>query len=209
MQENIFHNPTLISYVVKTMKEKYPGAQVGKTVIQNLLYLISKKGVCDFDYSLYHYGPYSSQVSSELNFAEDIGAITIDWIPEKGYFISLGPMFSSRLLLQNTKEIERDAVNKVVQEYGSYNAIELSIIATALFLKENFRVKDQSNLEDVVSSLRPQYDKMRISTLLANRLHRLEIKTIDHLQSKISADLAIQVGSIPDLDHTKSPQIKT
>jgi hypothetical protein len=203
MQENIFHNPTLISYVVKTIREMYPAAQVGKTAIQNIVYLLSRKGVCDFDYSLYHYGPHSSQVSSELNFAEEIDVIAIDWIPEKGYSISPGPMFSSRLLLQNTKETERDAVNKIVQEYGSYNAIELSIIATGLFLKENFGVKDQSSLEDVVSSLRPQYDKMRISNLLGNRLHNLEIKTIDHLQPKISADLAIQVGSIADLDYTK------
>lgn len=203
MQENIFHSPTLISYLIKAMKETHPTAQVGKTVIQNLVYLLSRKGVCDFDYSLYHYGPYSSQVSSELNLAEEIGAIAIDWVHEKGYFISPGAMCSSKLLLQNTEKTERDIVDEVVQEYGAYNAIELSIIATALFLKENFGVNDKGNLVEVVSSLKPQYDKERISDLLANTLQSWEIKTIAHLQSNITADLAIQCGSAFDPDCTE------
>ena len=203
MQENIFHNPTLISYVVKTMKETYPDAQVGKTVIQNLVYFLSRKGVCDFDYSLYHSGPHSSQVSIELNFAEEIGAVAIDWIPDKGYFISPGTMCSSKLLFQNTEKTERDVIDEVVQEYGAYNAIEISIIATALFLKENFGVNDQSNLEDVVLSLRPQYNKTRISDLLANTLRSWEIKPIAHLQPKISANLALQCGIALDPDCTE------
>lgn len=198
MLENIFHNPTLISYVVKTMKEMYPDAQVGKTVIQNLIYLISRKGVCDFDYSLYHYGPHSSQVSNELNFAEEIGAIAIDWIPERGYFIFPGPMCSPKLLLQNTKETERDVVNEVVQEYGAYNAIELSIIATALFLKENFGVNDGGNLVEVVSSLRPEYSRERTSDLLANTFKSWDIKSVAHLQSNIPVDLEVQCGSACD-----------
>ncbi|MCK4820643.1 hypothetical protein KA005_33065, partial [bacterium] len=134
MPENIFHDPTLISYVVKRIKETYPATQISKTIIQKLVYLLSRKGGVDFDYSLYHYGPYSSQVSSELNFAEEIDFIVIDWIPEKGYFISPGPMYSSKLLLQNTEKTERDAINEIAQKYGAYNAIELSIITTALFL---------------------------------------------------------------------------
>ena len=178
MSENIFHNPTLISYIIKRIKETYPAKQISKTIIQKLVYLLSRKDIVDFDYSLYHYGPYSSQVTSELNFAEEIDFIVIDWIPEKGYFISPGPMYSSKLLLQNTEKTERDAINEIAQKYGAYNAVELSIITTALFLKENFGVNDKSDLVEVVSSLKPQYNKERISNLLANTLQSWEIKAI-------------------------------
>lgn len=203
MPENIFHDPTLISYVVKNIKETYPEKQISKTIIQKLVYLLSRKNVVDFDYSLYHYGPYSSQVSSELNFAEEIDFIVIDWIPEKGYFISPGPMYSSKQLLQNTKKAERDAINEVIQKYGAYNAVELSIITTALFLKENFGVNDKSKLVEVVSSLKPQYNKERISNLLANTLQSSEIKTIVNLRSNVHEDLAIQYGSVFNPDYTK------
>ena len=104
MPENIFHNPTLISYVIKNIKETYPEKQISKTIIQKLFYLLSRKDVVDFNYSLYHYGPYSSEVSNELNFAEEIDFILIDWIPEKGYFISPGPMYSSKQKLQNIEK---------------------------------------------------------------------------------------------------------
>ncbi|MBC8468875.1 MAG: hypothetical protein H8D56_05335 [Planctomycetes bacterium] len=203
MPENIFHNPTLISYIVKSIKETYPEKQISKTFIQKLFYLLSRKDVVDFDYSLYHYGPYSSQVSSELNFAEEIDFIVIDWIPEKGYFISPGPMYSSKLLLQNTEKTERDAINEVAQKYGAYNAIELSIITTALFLKENFGVNDKSNLVEVVSSLKPQYNKERISNLLANTLQSWEIKTMANLLSSAHEDLAVQYGNVFNPDYTK------
>ena len=203
MPENIFHNPTLISYIVKSIKETYPEKQISKTFIQKLFYLLSRKDVVDFDYSLYHYGPYSSQVSSELNFAEEIDFIVIDWIPEKGYFISPGPMYSSKQLLQNTEKTERDAINEVAQKYGAYNAIELSIITTALFLKENFGVNDKSKLVEVISSLKPQYNKERISNLLANTLQSWEIKTTVNLRSNIHEDLAIQCGSVFNPDYTE------
>lgn len=203
MPENIFHNPTLISYVVKRIKETYPATQISKTIVQKLIYLLSRKDIVDFDYSLYHYGPYSSQVSSELNFAEEIGVIVIDWIPGKGYFISPGPMYSTELLLKNTEKTERDTVDEVIQEYGNYNSIELSIITTALFLNKNFGVNDKDNLLEVVSSLKPQYDKERISNLLANTLQNWEIKTIDQLRSNIPIDLAIQRESAFNTDYTE------
>jgi len=182
MSENIFHDPALISYVVKRIKETYPVTQISKTIIQKLVYLLSRKNIVDFDYSLYHYGPYSSQVSSELNFAEEIDFIVIDWIPEKGYSISPGSMYSSKQLLQNTQKVERDAINEIVQKYGSYNAIELSIITTALFLKEKFGVNAKSKLVEIVTSLKPQYNKERISNLLANTLQNWKMPTEDSVQ---------------------------
>lgn len=204
MPENIFHNPTLISYVVKRIKETYPEKQISKAIIQKLFYLLSRKDAVDFDYSLYHYGPYSSQVTSELNFAEEIDFIVIDWIPEKGYFISPGPMYSSKLLLQNTEKIERDTMDEVIQEYSNYNSIELSIITTALFLNKNFGVNNKDNLVEIVSSLKPQYDKERISNLLANTLHNWEIKTIEQSRSNIPINFATQCESVIIKDYTEA-----
>ena len=90
MRESIFKGPALVAYLVKRMSETYPDKQVGKTVIQKLLFLLTRAGVVDFDYAMYHYGPYSAQALSELNFAEDIGAVEIVWVPNEGYFITPG-----------------------------------------------------------------------------------------------------------------------
>jgi len=170
MEVNIFHGPALIYYLVKKMKEKYPSSQIGKTVVQKLVYLLSRHGVGNFDYSLYHYGPYSSQVSSEITFAEEIGVLDIKWIPDKGYLISGKPTSSFRNLLSYLDKKEIAKINKIIQKYGRYNATDLSIIATALFLKENFDVNDISNLTLAVASLKPQFDKNKISNLIEETL---------------------------------------
>jgi uncharacterized protein YwgA len=41
-------------YLVDLLKDVSP--QVGKTVVQKMMFLLDKKGVVNYDYSLYHYG---------------------------------------------------------------------------------------------------------------------------------------------------------
>ena len=72
---------------MKSLKQKYPDRQIGKTVIQKMMYLLSRNGIMDFEFSMYHYGPYSSEVAGELNFAERSGIVEISWVDEKGYYI--------------------------------------------------------------------------------------------------------------------------
>ena len=47
-------------YLVDKLEDVSP--QVGKTVVQKMMFLLDKKGVVNYDYSLYHYGPYSPAV---------------------------------------------------------------------------------------------------------------------------------------------------
>lgn len=138
--KSIFKNPALISYLVKKIRIEYPKRQVGKTIIQKMVYLLNRNDAVDFDYSMYHYGPYSSEVSGELNFAQNIGIVQVEWIDDKGYFIeSTAKLKKFEKLIT---EEEKKAIDEIVERFGSFNAIELSIIATAFFLKDNFGVRD-------------------------------------------------------------------
>ena len=161
MNESILRGVAMVSHSVKKLSEKYPDSQIGKTIVQKTMYMLTREGVIDFNYSMYHYGPYSSQVSSEINFAENIGAVEIDWISDKGYFIKpksdeLGGVLS---------EGDKQAIDRVIDKYGGFNAIEISIIATALFVEDNFEVTDTEELVRVVTSLKPQYSN-RIKNIL-------------------------------------------
>lgn len=163
MMESIFWEPALIGYLVKRLNEKYPGNQVGKTVVQKMMYLLTREGVSDFRYSMYHYGPYSSAVSGELNFAENSEIVDIDWIKEKGYSIKPGTALNKfeDLLTEDDKE----KVNEISDKFGNFNAGALSLIATALFLKDNYDVADDE-LPQLVHRLKEKYDVSHISKLL-------------------------------------------
>ena len=144
----------MIGFLVKELLEQQPGKQVGKTVVQKMVYLLTKEGVADFDYSMYHYGPYSDKVSSELNFAEESGLIEIDWKLDKGYFIR--PMDYLNKFEKHVDKREKDAIRRTVEKYGEFNAVQLSFITTALFLEDRFNV-ESSKLVEIVHRLKHNY----------------------------------------------------
>ncbi len=162
MRESIFKGPAMISHLVKTISEKYPEKQVGKTFIQKMVYLLAREGTADFDYSMYHYGPYSGQVSEELDFTENIGAVEIDWAPSKGYFIKSKDTSWEQYLNEGEKRV----IDELVDKYGEFSAIELSIITTSLFIRDNFDVRDKNELIHVVASLKPQPTEAWIKDIL-------------------------------------------
>ena len=162
MNESMLRGVAMVSHLVKKLSEKYPDSQIGKTVVQKTVYILTRDKVIDFDYSMYHYGPYSAQVSGEINFAENIGTVEIDWIPDKGYFIKS----KSNELEGVLSDADKQAINRVIDKYGMFNAIELSIIATALFVKDDFEVNDNEELVRVVASLKPKYGIDRIRNIL-------------------------------------------
>ena len=161
MNKSILRGVAMVSHSVKKLSVRYPDSQIGKTIVQKTMYMLTREGVIDFNYSMYHYGPYSSQVSSEINFAENIGAVEIDWISDKGYFIKP----KSDELEGVLSEDDKQAIDRVIDKYGRFNAIEISIIATALFVEDNFEVNDTEELVRVVTSLKPQYSN-RIKNIL-------------------------------------------
>jgi uncharacterized protein YwgA len=161
MNESILRGVAMVSHSVKKLSEKYPDSQIGKTIVQKIMYMLTRERAIDFNYSMYHYGPYSAQVSSEINFAENIGAVEIDWISDKGYFIKP----KSDELEGVLSEGDKQAIDRVIDKYGGFNAIEISIIATALFVEDNFEVTDTEELVRVVTSLKPQYSN-RIKNIL-------------------------------------------
>jgi len=168
MKDSIFKETALIYYLIKKINEKNPSKQIGKTIVQKLVYLLTTEGIGEFDYSMYHYGPYSAEVSSELDLAKDIGAVEIEWVPSKGYFIRPKEIKSkeNKLLEELLSDEEKQKISSIVEKYSDFNAIELSIIATALFVRANFSVESDEKLVEIVSSIKKQYKKEQIKDFL-------------------------------------------
>lgn len=170
-EKSIFEYPALIGYLVKRLLEKHPNKQVGKTLVQKMIYLLSREGVVDFDYSMYHYGPYSSEVAGESDFAESAGIIDVTWKEKKGYFIKSSSNLATFDLGPNKKK--KQAVDKLVEKYGHFNAIELSIITTAYFLRDDFGVPE-GKLAEVVHDVKPNHhlefiqEKLRDAGVIKN-----------------------------------------
>jgi len=152
--KEMLQGPILVFHLVKVIKEKYPNKQVGKTVIQKLMYLFETRSHEDFDYTMYHYGPYSSKVGGYINKAEALGLIDVKWIPEKGYFIEPNKKGMDKLPIQIEEEKLRQ-LKTVIDEFGEFNADELVMISTAVCLKNSFDMEDPQAIIETVLSLKP------------------------------------------------------
>jgi len=161
----IFRGPSLIFHLVKIAKEKYSNKQVGKTVIQKLMYLYAVRSLEDFDYTMHHYGPYSSKVGEYINMAEALELVEVKWIPEKGYFIEPNKKGMDKLPVQIEEEKLRQ-LETVIDEFGGFTANELSIISTTIYVKNNFGISDPQKIIETVLSLKPNNQMEWIKQLL-------------------------------------------
>lgn len=163
MEESLFKNPALLGYLVKATRDKYPEVQIGKTVVQKLIFLLSRKLPVDFNYEMYHYGPYSNDLDSELRFAENSSIIKIDWNEDYGFFIE--PTDETNKFINLIKKEEKAAIDDIVNKYGKFRAKELAIITTALYLRDNYHFKDDK-LPGIVHQLKQSYTEEEIKKIL-------------------------------------------
>lgn len=168
---SIFKNPALIGYLVDELNKKHPNKQVGKTVVQKMMYFLTREGHTNFNFSMYHYGPYSSGISSELGTAAASGIVNETWHNNEGYYIESGPKKGDFKDL--VSEAEKQAVNQIIEKYGEFNAVEMSIIATAFYIKENFDA-ESNEIAEVVHRLKRNIPLSKIKRILKSFQKELE-----------------------------------
>jgi uncharacterized protein YwgA len=125
--------------------------QLGKTAVMKLLHLL-QDGLnvpLGYRFTLYNYGPYDSNVMSDIEFAESLDRVTVDYQgPDQGYRINAGDKAG---VLPNGVKAK---LTKLMAYFGAMNARELELRSTLLFLSRDF-VGDQ--LIERLRDLKPKY----------------------------------------------------
>lgn len=164
MKDERLKDSMLITYFVKKIEDSIENKQIGKTVIQKMMYLLENECDLDFDYSMYHYGPFSKEVATNLEKAEKKDLVEMRWDKNKGYYINTSK--SDIDFNEYISESEQKTIDKLVEKYGEYNAQELSIIATGLYVKNDHDDISDDKLVELVHELKPKHSKDRIEFLV-------------------------------------------
>ena len=161
---NVLKISTLVYTLIKELSEQYPDTQISKTVVQRMMYLIERELGLDLGFSMYHYGPHSAQVSYCIDFLEELGLIDVNWDIQKGYSVTIKENKKASDVIKDTlTQTEKSVIKEVVHKYGS---LELFIVATALFVKDEFGVKGGEQLVGTIKSLKPEYSDDYIKNTL-------------------------------------------
>ena len=141
-------------------------AQFGKTALQKLVYLLQDAyGVdCGYDFSLYTYGPFTSELLQDLDLVESVGGVEVRPVRKgiDGYHIvphdnAAWVKAQARAFLTDNK----GALGKLIEEYGHYSAKELEIRATMIYvereMKRDSKPVSLDGLVRVVHDIKPYF----------------------------------------------------
>ena len=130
--------------ILARMVTKAPEKKLGRTQVMKLFYFLQelKDVPLGYDFRLFTYGPFDSDVLSDLATACSLNMLlekTIIYSRGYGYEITPGPHAN-----QLTRELEASnpilasQIDDVVREFGSYGAAELELRSTILFVEREF-----------------------------------------------------------------------
>jgi hypothetical protein len=154
----------------------------GRTALMKYCYFLQVIGRVPLGYhfSLYSYGPFDSEVLSDLDSAEAMGGVetSVEYYPRGyGYKIQRG-VRADRVKSLGGSFLEQYAAefDRVTAEFRGWNASELEIASTLVYSdREAARKRENVNLHEIsrrVRDLKPRCGIEQIQ-VYAERLHRL------------------------------------
>lgn len=140
----------------------------GKTALQKLVFFLQEiyQVDCGYDFELYTYGPYDSQLVSDLDLIEHWGCVSVTRVNDLlgGYRIrpteavdSIRGKAAEFLDHEKTKQ----ALANLVLTYGSMTARDLELRATTVYVARNFQRKGETaTIEKIcrlVAQIKPKF----------------------------------------------------
>lgn len=149
MKENSLEK--VIPYLVKRMNEK--ADQVGAASVQAMVYFLTRMGIVNPEFSMYNYGPSSSEVLAVLKKLRDV--LDVSWDPLKGYVIKL----ASNANPAEPEARAKEAVDYLIKKLGEKSPRELSLIAVVLHFRDRL---SEDRIIETVRCMRPQFSEREV-----------------------------------------------
>lgn len=177
----------LISYLAKKLEQIK--AQFGKTAVMKYLYILQEvfNVQLGYEFSLYTYGPYCSDVLSDLDYTEAIDGVKIYSVGSGTGGYCIKPSHKTDEYIKKSKDFlseNIEHINNVIELFGDMSARDLELRTTIIYLYKNYLKNkweiDSNEIATDVRELKPyfsieqivhaynQLDNMKLFTNLCN-----------------------------------------
>lgn len=159
----------LISELTSRLQDRCP--QFGKTILQKMVYLLQEVyGVkCGYQFDLYTYGPFTSQLLQDLDIVETLNGVRISSVTSAvgGYHIEPGER--NEELREKAEEFLRssdvsEAIDCLIRDFSSFNAKQLELLSTIVYVDRDMKDKGLSRekLIRMVGDIKPKFSGSEI-----------------------------------------------
>ena len=139
----------------------------GRTALQKFIYFLQElfQMDCGYDFRFYTYGPFASEILSDLDTLESCRGIHAKFVGGYDYTLDEGSeQFKSR-----EKEFLQDnesAMNQMLEVFGKKSAKDLELYATIIWVDRSLKAKEKERNENTIASLvndlKPKFDRSEI-----------------------------------------------
>lgn len=159
--ETIFQRLSLLAELAR-------GATLGRTAIMKLFFFLQEsKGVpLGYQFSLYSYGPFDSEVLADIATAERLNVLkssTVYYPSGLGYEYSPGGDLKSLEGLDGgfVKE-HKESIDWALEHFGRKTAGELELLSTILFVAKFHNPSTVAKLIEQVALIKPHFSEQQI-----------------------------------------------
>lgn len=126
--------------------------RLGKTQLQKLVYFLQESGVpLGYEYEIYHYGPYSFELSEDMDSLDSLDVLNVESDPAGfGFDISAGK-FAGRFKLDPKYQKK---MARVISELGADTPAKLEVKATIHFVKSVLAQRTGDSKSQVIKKVR-------------------------------------------------------
>jgi uncharacterized protein YwgA len=144
----------------------------GKIVIQKIAYFLQEAKNVDFGYRFvfYHYGPYSEELSRDIQLMQLNNLIISSIDPMgMGYDINLIEDEASQYIDKSKKIVEKyeSKINKVLNDFAKLDPAQLELYATIHFVYNDLKKKQNGKrlrnmIFNIVKKMKPKFSPAKI-----------------------------------------------
>jgi len=154
----------LITKLTKELADT--GTQLGKTAMMKYMYILQE--VFDvplgYRFSLYTYGPYCSDVLSDLDYTEVLGGVRICPVDAGMGGYSIRPTDGTDEYIKKSESFlseNEESINTVIKLFGGMTARELELRSTIIYLYKTYLQNDwkigKDEIAENVQELKPYF----------------------------------------------------
>ncbi|MBF0560164.1 MAG: restriction endonuclease [Nitrospirae bacterium] len=175
----------LIAELAKRLDTVSP--QFGKTALQKLVFLLQEvyKIDCGYDFELYSYGPFDSQLLGDLDLVESWGCVSVESVNALLGGYRIHPTKKVDLVREKATGFLDDAKTKsaldnLVSTYGALKARDLELRATTVYVERNLWAKnespDKTTVCRFVAQIKPRFTRREIDQVVDELSERGHIR---------------------------------
>lgn len=161
--------------------------QFGKTALQKMVFLLQEiYGVdCGYDFTLYSYGPFDSQLLGDLDLVESWGCVKVEKAKSSAGGYRIVPAGEAGKIRDKASdfldsESTQSAMNELIENYGGKSARDLELRATLIYVDKDWQrrkgLPSRKALYDIVHEIKPKFSDADMNSAIN------ELESLGHIQ---------------------------